>query len=274
MANKIYLAGSFFDFRDKIISSLPEFDFSDPRKHRQHSIASLVEDDMEEAKSSRVLLACFPKGKSRGTMTYAEIGASKTAGNMLIVADETSEPDFLTQLADKYFCSIDKAIDFIKNGLFQRINESDEHMPPEYFDMKKANSDEKFRIFLSSSRENFPFLSEIKENGKKIIAPEDMESLEDLGRMDLTLTYLKKGMPIDRRAVFFMGMAYATEIPNILIEENPVAYPPLLGLARRVFSGKNGQYAAADYISQLESQEIDKEAKIMYELFKTYNTKS
>ena len=261
---KIYLAGSFFDFRDKIISALPEHKFSDPRKHRQHSIASLVEDDMNEAKECPILLACFPKGKSRGVGTYAEIGASLVTGNYIVIADETeSSDDFLESIADYKTKSIDEAIEFVKYSWYNML-------PNTEVKKKQTKENGKLNVLITTNKDCFSEVNEIEQNGKKIFYVDNLENIEDIGKMDLTLTCLEKGADIDRRAVAFMGMAYALEIPNILVEENPVAYPPLLGFARRVFTSKE---IAFDYLSQLKSQKIDDEAKIMYGLFKKYNVK-
>ena len=261
---KIYLAGSFFDFRDKIITALPEHNFSDPRKHRQHSIASLVEDDMGEAKESPILLACFPKGKSRGVMTYAEIGASFISGNYIAIADENEKKDdSLEKIADYKTGSIDEAIEFMKYSWYNMLQH-----PAVKEENNKNNGN--LNILLTTNQNYFTELKNIQENGKKVFYVDDLESTEEIGKMDLTITMLPKGEEIDRRAVAFMGMAYALQIPNILIEENPVKYPPLLGLARRVFDNKD---IAISYLSQLKSQKIDDEAKIMYDLFKRYNVK-
>lgn len=107
--SKIYLAGSFYDFRDRIISELGDsYEFSDPRNNRQNAIAANVEDDINSSLSCPIFLACFPKGKSRGTMTYAEAGASRTKGNYMIIADETGQKDnFLEKIVDNSFDSID-----------------------------------------------------------------------------------------------------------------------------------------------------------------------
>ena len=66
---KIYLVGSYHGFRDKIIQSLPDLRFADPRKHRQSSTAKLVIDDLEQAENCPITLAVFPKGKSKGVMS-------------------------------------------------------------------------------------------------------------------------------------------------------------------------------------------------------------
>ena len=120
---KIYLAGSFLNFRDKIISELGyKYEFADPRKNRQHSIATLVVDDMGKAKECPIMLACFPKGNSRGTMTYAEIGGSRAKGNYIIIADETDKRDeFLDSISDSKLNSIDDAINFLKKKNMKTI---------------------------------------------------------------------------------------------------------------------------------------------------------
>lgn len=266
LKEEIYLAGSFYDFRDKIISSLPEFNFSDPRIHRQHSIATLVEDDINEAIKCPVLLACFPKGKSRGTMTYAEIGASRTRGNCIIIADETGQRDsFLDSVSDYKIGSIGEAIDFLKNNKLERN--------PSKTIIKKQKNSEGLDIFLAANKEYFGEIEKIEQDDKRITHYDDLKGLADFGKFDLTVIHFPKGVEIDRKAVFFAGMSYALEIPVISIEENPVPYPPLLGLARRVFYERKPALYYLNNLTERDSLKIDNEARLMYDIFKKFNTK-
>ena len=263
MANaekRIYLAGSFYDFRDKVIESLPEIKFSDPRTHRQNSIAQLVEDDMKDAVECPIMFACFPKGKSRGTMTYAEIGAARAKGNYIIIADENEQIDYkLNEMADVKFNKIEEAIEFIKNVECEKNRN----------EIVKKHLDDNFRIFLTTTPEYTTGLEKIAQNGKKIVTCKNIESVEDCSHMDLTVAHFPRGLKRNKQAVFFMGMSYSMSIPICILDENPIIYPPLAGLARRIFTQKE---PFLDYLNMLKSQKIDDEAKVMYQLFEKYKS--
>ncbi len=260
---KIYLAGSFFDFRDKIISELGyKYDFADPRKNRQHSIATLVVDDMDQAKECPIMLACFPKGNSRGTMTYGEIGGSRAEGNYIIIADETEKRDnFLDSISDYNLDSIGDAINFLKNNNPKR--------DPLRAITKKQDKDNKLRIFLATNINYFMDIEKVYQNDEnKILMYGDFGDLKDFGSADLTVAHFPEGKDRDRKAIFFMGLSYALEIPSIVIDENKVLYPPLEGLAKRNFPYKP---AGLDYLVNLKSLEIEKESKVYYGVSNKYN---
>jgi hypothetical protein len=257
---RIYLAGSFYDFRDRIIEALPDMEFSDPRTHRQNSIAQLVEDDMKDAAECPVMFACFPRGKARGTMTYAEIGAAKAKGNYIIIADENEQTDYnLNKIADLKFNKIDEAIEFIKHVECGKNGR----------EIIKTSPDDKFRIFLTTNHEYTEGLEKIAQNGKKIITSKEIDSVAECNHMDLIVAHFPKGLERDRRAIFMMGMSYSIGIPICILDENPIIYPPLAGLARRIFTQKE---PFLDYLNMLKSQKIDDEAKVMYHLFEKYKS--
>ncbi len=256
----IYLAGSFYGFRDKIIDELPYFHFIDPRKNRQNSISSLIEDDMKGSIKASVFLACFPKGKTRGTATYSEIGASKANGNYVIIADENKEKDpLLERFADMNHQDIDDAIEFLRFNNYYDLKSKTKKIP------KEKNMDKAENIFFAG---DFSLLTGLQDLNKKIIKYEDLNELGDFKDVDLTLTYFPKKGEWNRKQIFFMGVSYALNKPIILLDEKEIPYPPLYGLARRVFRNK---YPLIDYLTRLKSQKIDDEAKIMYDLFKKYN---
>jgi len=172
---KIYLAGSFFDFRNKIIYELRDkYEFADPRKNRQHSIATIVVDDMEEAEECPIMLACFPKGNSRGTMTYAEIGGSRAEGNYIIIADETDKRDnFLDSISDYNPDSIEDAINFLKNNNPER--------DASRAITKKQDKDNKLRIFLATNINYIMDIEEVYQNDEnKILMYGNFGNLKDL----------------------------------------------------------------------------------------------
>ncbi|PIU75856.1 hypothetical protein COS75_02175 [Candidatus Pacearchaeota archaeon CG06_land_8_20_14_3_00_35_12] len=263
--DKIYLAGSFYSFRDRIINALPEHDFADPRKHRQFAIAPLVIDDMKEAEESPIFLACFPKGKTRGTMTYGEIGASKILGNYVMIADENEQKDpLLEQIADVNFNSIDAAIDFLRSN--NKILKSEYEKTP-----KKESLDKIETIFLASNSRNFPEIFELNKKGMNIVTPENITSLNEFKNADLNAVYFPSMGDWERKAIFFMGAAYALEMPTIMLDEKEFSYPPLNGIVRRVCRSK---ISMMDYMSTLidrKTQKIEVEAGICYDFFKKYD---
>ncbi len=261
---KIYLAGSFLNFRDKIIAALGyKYEFADPRKNRQHSIATLVVDDMGGAEECPILLACFPKDKPRGKMTYGEIGGSRAKGNYIIIADETGKRDtFLDSISNYKLNKIDDAINFLKeNNPGRNVSRAI---------TKKQNKDNKLRMFLATNIEYFKEIEKVYQNDEnKVLMYGDFEDLKNFGKADLTIVHFPKGGNRNKKAIFFMGASYALKIPIVMIEENPIIYPPLAGLPRRIFTEKE---IALDYLIRLNSQEIQDEAKVMYSLFQKYRS--
>ena len=256
---RIYLAGSFYDFRDKIIKALPDFEFADPRNHKQHAIATFVVDDMREAEECPVILACFPKGEKRGMGTYAEIGAARVRGNYIIIIDENGQNDYqLSQIADANFKSTDDAIDFLKNNEYGRDSSKE---------IVKKSVGDGFRIFWATAPEYTKGLEKIVQNGKKIVTPKDLESIEDFGRMDMTVVHFPSGLDRDNHAALAMGMAYALQTWVCMLDEQPVLYPPLIGISKRVFTKKE---PFLDYLSQIKSLDVDEEAQLIYRLIEKY----
>jgi len=208
------------------------------------------------------MLPCFPKGKPRGTATYAEVGGSRAKGNYIIIADETEKRDnFLDSISDYNPDSIEKAINFLKNNNPGR--------DPLRAITKKQNKDNKLRIFLATNIEYFREIEEVYQNDEnKILMYGNFGNLKDFGNADLTVAHFPEGKDRDRKAIFFMGLSYALEIPSIVIDENRATYPPLEGLAKRNFKEKE---IALDYLIRLKSLEIEKESKVYYEVSNKYN---
>jgi len=106
---------------------------------------------------------------------------------------------------------------------------------------------------------------------KRSMIESDLESLEDFGSVDLTVVGFPRGTR-DKKSVFFMGLSYALETPVVMIEKNPILYPPLVGMVRRIFVGDEGEKTVVEYLSQLSCQDISIEAKVMYGLFKKHRS--
>jgi hypothetical protein len=219
-------------------------------------------DDMGKAEECPIMLVCFPKEHSRGTMTYGEIGGSRAKGNYIIIADETDKRDnFLDSISDSNLNSIDDAINFLKKENPRR--------DASRAITKKQNKDNKFRIFLATDINYFMDIEKVyQDDENKILMYGDFANLENFGETDLTVTHFPEGKDRDRKAIFFMGLSYALEIPSIVIDENKVLYPPLEGLAKRNFHYKS---AGLDYLVNLKSLEIEKESKVYYWVDKKYN---
>lgn len=263
---KIYLAGSYnSNFRDKIINALPDHDFADPRKHRQFSIATIVVDDMAEAEECPILIANFPKGKPRGVMTYAEIGASRMDGHYIMVADENEQKDlFLQEIADEHFSSIDKIIDFIGSNN-KTLKSRYEPVP------KKEKMDKIETVFLASNPRNIPGIPVLKKDGFNVLTPETMTDLKEFKDVDLNVVYFPEMGNWERKAVFFMGAAYALRMPTLMIDEKKWSYPPLNGLARRIARCPEPVPDYWDKLGEKRTLETEIESRICYDLFAKYD---
>jgi len=271
---RIYLAGSFYPFRDKIEGALAgNYDFSDPRTHRQSAIAKLVIDDMTDAANCPVCLACFPRGKSRGTMTYAEIGASVIYGNKLITVDENEEKDpFLKELSYLFFTDIDECISYLDDNLLEMEKTRKRSL-------KKEKNRGGLDIYLCGSKdyslESLAKCDNKTDVEKRFIlqSAKPKEDLDIFDKVDLTVVHFphsdKEWLSRNRVPIFFMGVSWAYNTPIVLVEENPIVYPPLAGLARRIF---NSLDIAKEYLERLDSLDIDREAKLMYYLFEKYKS--
>jgi len=262
--NRIYLAGSFHDWRDKIIKALPEYDFADPRNNRQNAIAKLVEDDIKNASECLITFAYFPKGKSRPTMTYAEMGAARANGNYIIYVDENEEKDSLIEkVASVNFSKLNDATAYLKKQepSFELIKISER---------LKERDQINIALFGNIPR-NISNLSLEKKN-LIVYDVDDLDNLKNFGEdIDLTVINFDKGLR-EKHAVFYMGISYALDIPIILSTGNPIVYPPLAGLARRIFTGEFRAEILEDYLTNLSSLEISEEAKVMYGLFEKYRS--
>jgi hypothetical protein len=280
MNNKpcINLVGSYHGFRDEIINALPGYPIKDPRMNRQTATAKIVIDDLTNAEQSDICFVVAPRGKSRGVMTYVEIGDSYAHGKYIINVDENDLPDsFLISFSDKSFTSLKDGLDFILNNNFESENKRE--IPPDVGyanSLKKASQARPLNIFLHGSLQNG--LKEIMHQKleskieKKFFIPsqDGFTDFELFRVIDYLAVHFPKGYEINRQACFFMGVAWAYSIPIVLIEENAVPYPPLQAVARRQFRGLK---PALDYLSLLETPEVEKESTLMYQLFQKYNLK-
>jgi len=257
-----YLAGSYHDWRDKVIASLPGHNFSDPKNHRQSAIAKLVEDDMTEAMLCRRMFVGFPKGKSLGTMTYAEIGASRVAGNYIIGVDENEVKEITLEfIADAHFSSFEEGIEHLRD--LNNIPETSSIVA----NQKKALGDVHKVLLLGEIPIKY-----ISCEDKSYVVNFKADDINNLAKnIDLVIVNFERGIR-PKEHILCMGAAYSADIPIIMCEASPIIYPPLAGLARRIFSGSERFDILEDYLRGIKSNDINSEAKVMYDLFKKYHS--
>lgn len=270
MQPKIYLIGSFHGFRDRIIDALPDYTLSDPRTHRQSCVLKTLYDDVSEAEICPIALAVFPKGKSRGVMSYSEIGISVVNGNHLIIADEDENPDPLLEgLADHYFTDLEDALAFLaEKPEFKDITKDDivSKYPagPEKREIPSENIyfcgtiDEQILGIIDQAREACPDKNFIIKSGD---AYSDFEKITDY---DLIVVNFPAHLDWDRDACFMLGAAYPHDISVVLMDAHDWKYPPLQGLARRHCTPD----VLLDYFENVDDLHITEEARHMYGFFK------
>jgi len=247
---------------------LPNLSFDDPRDHNQSSITRLDFDDMNSAMNCPISLVYLGNGKRAGTMSYCELGAARANGNCIVAVDENEEKDSLIeQIASNYFTSKQKALEFLKESKFN----------PDYNSIKKndktSNKNPCRNILFTGNLEEMNELIEEVSKYKKVYTRPPINGLDDFSeKFDTVVVNFKKGEDHNKHGLYHMGLAYATKVPIIELEGNSAfPYPPLLGLARRVFTGKQRFTVAQEYLKQLGSQHIADEAKLCYELMNKFN---
>ena len=264
--NKIYLMGSFHGFRDKIITSLPNYSFVDPRSHRQSSVAKLVIDDLEKgARDTPIGLSVFPAGKTPGVMTYVEIGTSFSFGNYQIVVDEDKRDSVLKKISNHYFDNLDTAL-FHLNSRQNNFQIDEKPIKSKY--SADATSVPMNKILIAGTKTN-----ELKKvvDEARLMSPEKefvfssnpYYELLNIADYDLLVTNFPANMDWDRHACLLMGGAFAHDISTLIIDEHEWKYPPLQAVARRHGTINN----LFEYLTEVNDLHISKEAMNMYEFF-------
>ena len=267
MTHRIYLIGSYHGFRDGIIEALPDYTFADPRTHRQSSAAKLVCDDLQEAEESPIALAVFPQGKSKGVMSYAEIGVSFTNKNHLIVVDENEDYNpLLKELADCHFNSLDTAIDYLRSKPDFRISKSDiESKYPagcnQPIELNRVlicgTITEELETIVRQARKTC-------SDREFILGRDTYKELTNISEYDLVAVNFPGNLDWDRDACLLMGGAYAHDISILLIDDHDWKYPPLQAIARR-----HGTINTLfEYLTEVDNLNISAEALNMYTFFK------
>jgi len=266
---RIYLIGSYLGFRDKIISALPQYQFSDPRKHRQSCVLKLAYDDMTEAETCPVALAIFPKNKRKGVMSYAELGASKVHDNHIIVVDEDKDDPLLEKIAKQNFNSVDDAIAFLKTNpefkrnkkkkIIKKYPQTTEHTGiPQKNIYICGTIDEKILETIDKAKK-------IRPEKNFILRSEDTyKDFQRITEYDLIVAHFPGHLDWDRHAMFMIGAAYPHNIPVLLIEDKDWRYPPLQAIVRRHGRTMN---CLLEYITEVNDAHISREAVNMYAFF-------
>jgi hypothetical protein len=264
---KIYLIGPFGDFRDKIIKELPEYSFSDPRRHHQANVAEMVSSDMNDAEECPISLAVFQK--SRGVMSYAELGGSAAHNNHIIVVDENEDYDSLLKgIASEYFTKLDDAIDFLKSSPTIEIKRFDS-LPSKYPEGSEGIIPLQ-NIYICGTIDDriCEICEEVERIGidRNFFFAEPSRILWDfqhIMKYDLVVAHFPANLDWDRNACFIMGAAYAHDISIFMIDEHEMKYPALQGLARRYGTLNN----LLEYVTEVNDLNINSEAKNMYNFF-------
>jgi hypothetical protein len=267
---KIYLIGSYYSFRDRIIQELPQYTFSDPRTHSQSCVSKLVIDDMGEAEKCPIALSVFPKGKRKGVMSFAEIGASVTNGNYQLIVNETEEQDpLLASIAHKLFTNLDSAIAYLKTNPIFETNQKKEIVkkyPPTFEDKPIPVKNIYFCGTIDDKLLKTVEQARIKRPDKNfIIKSEDtFADFKKIMGYDLVVINFPGHLDWDRHACFMMGAAYSHDIPVLLREEKDWRYPPLQAIVRRHTPTLEG---VLEYVTEVDDMHISREAVNMYHFF-------
>ncbi len=269
---KIYLVGPYHGFRDKIIEALPEFDFADPRNHRQSSMAKLVCDDLGEAQDCPISLAVFPEGKARGVMSYVELGVAYSYGNHIITVNQGDEEPVLEKISERYYDKLGHALDYIKGDasfkarrkeIESKYNNHDDTPLPVNNILICGNLDDKVLQIIEDAQ---------KKSAEKnfFINTDSYRSLEDISLYDLLVAYFPKESGWKNEACLLMGGAYAHDISILLVDEHEWKYPPLQAVARRHCGTAN----MFEYITEVDDLRINVEARKMYDFFERERKRS
>jgi hypothetical protein len=260
----VYPAGSFYGWQNDFIRDVSSaWKILDPRDHRQGAIAKLVEDDMGGVKKANAIFCKLPMGKSLPTMTYAELGSARVQLKPVILVDENEKKDpIINWLSSNAFSKYEEGIEFLLHGDFELTNRESQERPATNPVKRIAFSGNFSPLFFQ------PFLG--NSTGKKYFNAKIFD-IEELEKADLLAVSFERGNR-NKEAIAIMGAAYTLGIPIALHEPNPIVYPPLAGLARRIFTGEQGLEMLGDYLAKIQTNDIDQEAVLMYDLFKKYNS--
>jgi hypothetical protein len=232
----------------------------------------MVVDDMTQAEDCPIAMAVFPKGKSRGVMSYAEIGASLVCGNTLITVDEDENPDILLKKLTKpehYFTDLDTAVEYLssnpqfpangRNHIISKYPAGTTEPVPCHTIYFCGTIDKQMRGIIMDT-------ISIRPDKEYIVGHElfDYSNFLDVEGYDLIVANFPGNQDWDRHACLMLGAAYPHDISTIVMDQHKVKYPPLQALARR----QMGPLDMMKYISRVDDLRIESESLVMYNLFK------
>lgn len=264
----IYLIGTFGNWRDFFIDSLPDYDFNDPREHNQSSISKLDREDMGAAQNCEISLVYIPKGKNRaGVTSYAEMGAARASGNSIIVVDEGTEIDkFSKAIACYYFQNKEEAVHFLRT---QNIKSFYDRIP---INNRTKTIETYENILFTGDLDKMQGLIKKMQETKRCFIDYNPLDVNDFSKKyDLIVVNFNRNKDQDKKGLFALGLTDATDMVAVELEGNPIPYPPLAGLNRRFFVGKDRFKHAEYYLTKLDSQHISDEALVYYDVMKNFN---
>ncbi|MDP3966139.1 MAG: hypothetical protein Q8Q04_01265 [archaeon] len=268
----IYLIGAFTnpDWREDFTLKFPNLNWKDPKNNPQSSMSKTVYTDMKSSMESPSSIVYIPKGRtSAGTTSYGELGGARAMGNAIITIDESEmeKERILEDISSYYFSDKEEAYSLLEK---EPIISKHSKVIPRNNPFEKENYENVYveGNVLGITKQ----IVKLKNKGKKIEHGLKVNQLEKFSQTDLMIVNFDKGKNYDnKKALYFMGVAYALDIPVILVDENPANYPTLPALSRRTFHDENRIERLDFYLDRLESLKIGDEALVYYELMKKFN---
>lgn len=229
---KGYLIGSFSapSWRQKIIDNVKNYDFDDARSHEQSSIGRLVSADLGSSETKPNINYVRP-GKELGKMSFIENGVGYSKGQPIISIDGNEKKDSILEKISSYkLNSLDEGIEFLKTNNILKSN---------FTGLERKTSEKPVGLWKNILVVGNDLSGYVKFHNKNLFSTEDyINNLNNLPKeIDGVIANFENGW--DNEALFFMGLAYGTNIPIIELEGNTIPYPPFLGVADKTFFGEN-----------------------------------
>jgi nucleoside 2-deoxyribosyltransferase len=119
MKQRVYLAGGFTDWREKVKKACPNLEFTDPKLKPDKHWSEYGTWDVHFIKQDDILFAYMEKTNSSGYGLAAEMGYAKALNKTVIfVLEPGHEKDryfqFLKQFADVVYETLDEGIEYLK----------------------------------------------------------------------------------------------------------------------------------------------------------------
>lgn len=270
---KVYLIGSFTnpDWREDFSEKFPNTKWINPKNNPQDSMAKVVFSDLEASKNNHSL--CYiPKGKdSVGTTSYSELGAARASGKAIISVDESGREEkekILEQISSYYFFNKKDSFNFLEKEVIKS------KYPKIISNRNPIEKDHYENVYFAGnldSEEMWDINIKLRKKGKNISSGLNPNQLEEFKENDMLVVNFDYQKPYDKKALYFMGAAFALSIPTLLIDGNPANYPTLPSMARRTFHGEKKFEMANFYFDLLESLRINDEALVYYKLMNKFN---